>query len=433
MWLKFKASSIKEALLLARDRAGIAMLFIMPMFLILIMSLLQQSTITRLEENKTPLLVINYDQDTFGLNVIKGLKKAAFFDVHENIKGKIPSENELKQLVLSGKYRVGIIIHQNASEQLRLKIKKIIQNQFPESEGQLFENIYKDKKKQVDPKVEIYFDPIIKVDFKHAVTSALREFSASVEAKMIFEIYSELFHDMVDIQLKETEGFGHMVSFDEQYATGRKSRIIPNAVQHNVPAWTIFAMFFIVIPLAGNIIKERESGMSLRLKTMPGSNLAIIMGKVSVYFVVGILQAISMLLIGILILPVFGMPSLTIGSEIFPLILVTLSVSLAASGYGVLIGSIATTQEQSSIFGSISVVILAALGGIWVPTFMMSEMMNSVSKLSPLNWGLNAYYDIFLRNANTIEVMPYIIPLVLFTLGCIIVAWFYNRYKQSFL
>lgn len=430
MWLKFKASSIKETLLLVRDRAGLAMLFIMPMFLILIMSLLQQSTLTRLEEQKTPVLIINYDQDTFGLNVVKGLKEAAFFDVHETVNGKTPSENELKQLVLSGDYRVGIIIHQNASKELRLKIKKIIQDQFPESEGKLFDEVYQDD--QPLPEVEVLFDPVTKADFKHAVTSALREFSASVEAKMIFEIYSDLFNDLVDIKLKETKGFGHMINFDEKYATGKKSRIIPNAVQHNVPAWTIFAMFFIVIPLAGNIIKERESGMSLRLKTMPGSNLAIILGKVTIYFVVGIIQAISMLLIGILILPLFGMPALTIGSDALPLILVTLFVSLAASGYGVLIGSIATTQEQSSIFGSISVVILAALGGIWVPTFMMSAMMNSISKLSPLNWGLNAYYDIFLRNAGVQDVFPHMVSLFLFALGCILVAWLYNRYKRSF-
>ncbi len=81
MWLKFKASAIKETLLLFRDRAGLAMLFIMPMILILIMSLLQQSTLTMLEEQKTPVLIINHDDDTFGLSVVQGLKEATFFNV----------------------------------------------------------------------------------------------------------------------------------------------------------------------------------------------------------------------------------------------------------------------------------------------------------------------------------------------------------------
>jgi len=106
MWLKFKASSIKETLLLVRDRAGLAMLFIMPMILILIMSLLQQSTITMLEEQKTPILVINYDQDTFGLSIVQGLKDASFFNVFEKTDGNMPTEDILKQLVLEGNYRV---------------------------------------------------------------------------------------------------------------------------------------------------------------------------------------------------------------------------------------------------------------------------------------------------------------------------------------
>ncbi len=63
MWLKFKASVIKESLLLMRDKAGLAMLFVMPMALILIMSLLQESTLKKLEERHTPILVINNDND----------------------------------------------------------------------------------------------------------------------------------------------------------------------------------------------------------------------------------------------------------------------------------------------------------------------------------------------------------------------------------
>jgi ABC-2 type transport system permease protein len=127
----------------------------------------------------------------------------------------------------------------------------------------------------------------------------------------------------------------------------------------------------------------------------------------------------------------FGMPALKLGSSLFALLLVTISISLAASGYGILIGTIATSQEQSSIFGSISVVILAAIGGIWIPTFMMSKTMNFISNLSPLNWGLDAYYAIFLRNAGVSESLIYILSLVLFALTCMIASWLYNRFKSA--
>ena len=429
MWLKFKASTIKESLLLIRDKAGLAMLFIMPMMLILIMSLLQKSTMEKLEEQHIPVLVLNYDNDSLGTHIVDGLKQSEFFELSELVEGGKPTIQQLQRLVTSGEFRVGIVINKGASEALRNKIKYEIQQQFPEEEGDLFS--VSPNPNQPLSKIDVYFDPVTQSAFKQAVMSAMNEFFYAVQAKMVMEIYASMLYDIIGVELRQTADFKNMIDITEKFAAEEEKVIIPNSAQHNVPAWTIFAMFFIVIPLAGNIIKEGESGMSLRLRTMPGSNLAVILGKVSVYFIVGILQAAFMMLLGIYLLPLFGMPALKLGSGILALLLVTISISLAASGYGILIGTVATSQEQSSIFGSISVVILAAIGGIWVPIFMMSETMIKISKLSPLNWGLNAYYDIFLRNTSVSGIINYVFYLLLFSLSCILAAWLYNRYKNA--
>lgn len=44
-------------------------------------------------------------------------------------------------------------------------------------------------------------------------------------------------------------------------------------------------------------------------------------------------------------------------------------------GFGIAIGTVAKTQEQSAPFGATAVVILAAIGGVWVPVFMMPRVM----------------------------------------------------------
>ncbi|MCF6169790.1 MAG: ABC transporter permease [Bacteroidales bacterium] len=428
MWLKFKASSVKEMLLLFRDRAGLAMLFVMPMALILIMTLLQDSTFKILEEKQMSVLVLNYDADTFGINIVEGLKQSSVFDVVERLDGKAFDENAMKQQLMLGNYRIGIVIRKNATTALKNKIRLGIQAQFPVEEGPIFDLDSTDASDTAN--VKLYFDPITQSVFRQNIISALHEFSAAVEAKILFGIYADLFNDMLDIQLKPTQKLKNLVVFEQEYASTAINKIVPNAVQHNVPAWTIFAMFFIVIPLAGNLIKERQSGVAMRLKTMPGSEQAVVFGKGVVYFVVGILQAIFMLLIGFYVLPLFGMYSLKIDSHTLPaLALIIIATSMAATGYGIVIGTIATSQEQSSIFGSISVVILAALGGVWVPTFMMSEFMVTVSKLSPLNWGLNGFYDIFLRNANITEVLPYAASLTIFFLLCLLISRFYTKFK----
>jgi len=209
MWLKYIASTKKEALLLLRDKAGLAMLFIMPMALVFIMSLLQDSTLKKLEEQNTPVIVINQDTGSFGKSIVEGLETAGFFIVSQQINGKTPSEEDLRQLVNEGKYRVGIIIRPGATEALRQKIKYRIKQQFPEEERKLLDlGAISDT---TLPHVDVYFDPVTKSNFKHAVISALRQFSAGVVAEMVFDTYADLLNELVDIQLKQAGGFDEMI------------------------------------------------------------------------------------------------------------------------------------------------------------------------------------------------------------------------------
>ena len=50
---------------------------------------------------------------------------------------------------------------------------------------------------------------------------------------------------------------------------------------------------------------------------------------------------------------------------------VALSAILAATGYGILLGTVVRTYEQASMFGAISIVIASAVGGIMVPVWAM--------------------------------------------------------------
>ncbi len=418
---KLFATIKKEILILSRDKAGLAMLFIMPVFLVLVMTLLQDSTFKQLDEKQLPVLIINHDADTFGLRILECMKSSKFFKITEI--GNI-GKQDLIQKIEKGDYLIGIFINENATKQIRQSIQVKIQGQFPDEVGQLFE--YEDSLPG-QARVEIFFDPILKSSYKQSILGSLKHFSAMVEARLMFDIYSGLFKDLLDIELRPAGNFDDIVHFDEKYASGGTNQIIPNSVQHNVPAWTIFAMFFIVIPLASNIIKERHSGVSARLLTIAGSKLTSNLGKGVTYFIVGFIQAILMLLIGFFILPLFGLPSLQIGGNVLALFVVTIAVVMAATTYGIAIGNIATTEQQSSIFGSISVVILAAIGGVWVPTFMMSDLMLDLSKTSPLNWGLNAYYDILLRNSGLIDLLPGIALLLGFSFVCMFLSFLYSK------
>ncbi len=429
MILKFFASVRKEAILMLRDKAGLAILFVMPMALILIMTLLQDNTFKALEENKIEILLVNKDSGTLGKAIHKGLTEADFFQITDKLEDDTLTEKSAYKKVASGAYQMAIVIPEGATDYIQQVVTHKINTQLPGLQEPVEEDTKIDLTKGVN--VKIFFDPVTKNSFKQSVHSALKEFTSKIEAEMAFNIYGKLFKDMFEIEVQQPESFSSIITFTEEYATNLNSKIIPNSVQHNVPAWTLFAMFFIVIPLAGNIIKERESGNVLRLKTMPGSYTAVLLGKLSIYLIICIIQAALMIAIGVYILPLFGLPSLMLGTNLFALFIIVLAAALAATGFGVAIGSIATSHDQASIFGAVSTVILAALGGIWVPVFIMPEVMQQISILSPLNWALNGFYDIFLRDSGTLDIMPYVIKLMIFCIVSIGVSYFYNKFNRS--
>jgi len=174
------ASIKKELLLLSRDRAGLAMLFLMPVFLVLVMTLLQDSTFKKLNEKQLPILIVNHDADTFGINIVKGLNSANFFKVSED---NNLSKKELEKQIEKGNYLIGIIINENSTNLIKNSIKQKIQNQFPEEVGELFEM---DGNETDQVKVEIFFDPVLKNSYKQSILGALKQFSAMVEAKLMF-------------------------------------------------------------------------------------------------------------------------------------------------------------------------------------------------------------------------------------------------------
>src|SRR5690606_39895070 len=115
----------------------------------------------------------------------------------------------------------------------------------------------------------------------------------------------------------------------------------------NVPAWILFGIFFIVVPLGINIVKEKNLGTNIRIRTSPVSYATIISGKIITYLVICLIQFVVMLLIARFLFPSLGLIPFKPRSELFPLIIVVIFSSLAAFGLGMLIGTVMTAQEQS--------------------------------------------------------------------------------------
>jgi ABC-2 type transport system permease protein len=422
--MRFLYLVYKDTLLMRRDRAGLVLMFLMPLILVLVMTVLQDNTFKAVSETKIDLLILNKDRDKFGNTIEKELNKKDIFKIFNKIDKKPLTRKGLKKAVAKGRYKIGLFIPEGVTKAIRQLIRQAVLSAFQEMPSP-------PKKPDSDMEVLIYIDPVTKESYKVSMMSSIRELAAEIKQEFIlaevFGIVKEMF-EMPPINLQINED---IITLKTEYAMDKESAIMPNSVQHNVPAWTLFAMFFIVISLAGNMINERNEGSYLRLLTTPVSFYLIISSKILVYYVICLVQFILMLMMGLYILPLIHMPALEIGGNIFALFLITSACALAAVGYSVLIGVVATTYHQVSTFGAISVVIMSAIGGIWVPVFAMPKFMQVVSTISPLNWGMDGFYTIFIRNGDITAIFPNTTLLILFALACITGAVGYNRFIKA--
>src|SRR6267378_2025688 len=158
----------------------------------------------------------------------------------------------------------------------------------------------------------------------------------------------------------------------------------PSSVQQNVPAWLIFGMFFVVMPISSLFIVERREGTLARL--------------------VSLRVPFSMLLAGRTLVPWFGGETLALPVRWDLLAEVTACTSFAAIGWGLLVAVCSRTLEQATVIGGVGNILAAAVGGIMVPRFVMPEAMQKLSEVSPMAWALDAFHAVILRQGGAADI-----------------------------
>ena len=197
---------------------------------------------------------------------------------------------------------------------------------------------------------------------------------------------------------------------------------VPSSVQQNVPAWLLFAMFFIAIPLSTTWVQERQQGTYGRLRSMGLSAPALLSGKLLPYVGINLLQVVLMLAVGVYLVPLLGGDRLTLGASWPALGLMAAAVSFASVCYALLIANLVATSEQATIFTGAANLLMAAVGGIMVPRFLMPPLMQSLSDWSPMAWGLDGFLDVFLRQGGVVMIAPPALKLCLFGFACLAAA-----------
>lgn len=389
-WIIF----FQELRLLISDRQALALLFIMPLALIVFLTLALQDVYQAKVGKKMILNVISQEKCDDGSscsNLIAQLKRFNYEIIFT------------KDQPPAGQADLVLVMPTDTSA----TIKKL-EEQKPLLKGE---------------SLELLFDPMIDQSARALVEGHLM---LSLQAILIERLQKELRGTPLEERLVDVSRFEGLL---DKKAIG--GIVLPNPIQQTVPAWALFGMFFIVIPLTNSMIRDRRSGVFKRLLSFPVSKWHLVLGKILPFLFINFLQFTIMFMVGYILLPRMTGLSLPLDFSVTGMLLVTLVCSMAATSYGLLVSCFAKTSEQAHAFGAFSIVILAILGGVMVPRFIMPEFMQSASMISPLYWGLESYLDLTVRKLPLVAVLPKILLLAAFSMIITVISSLSFRWSEE--
>ena len=408
--LKIITTTAKEFLLLLRDRTGLLILFLMPAILVVVITLVQENVMELTGQKKTQVLFLDLDQGDLGRSLQAQLKTGNLELVVWD--EKVKDMAAIEKAVADGDYQVGIVIPKGAS------------SRFQEAAARLFQQGQEPKNPaaSMTTPLHLFLDPGVMAGLRSGVTAQLQmaltviaqEAKITMLGKTLQKTMASLHvppeaAPLIGDRLPALFSQPLLTLTERQDKAQTSEKSLYNPVQQNVPAWALFGMFFTAIPIAGSILQERKSGIWVRLMALPVSPLVLFAGKIVAYMGVCLCQFLLITLIGAFLFPLIGLPAFTVSLNLPAVLLTVLCSSLAACGYGIFLGMVCNSYEQASTVGATSVVAAAAIGGVMVPVYAMPHMMQRLSIISPLNWGLTAFQDLLLRG--------YSLPAILDDLG----------------
>ncbi len=362
---KLKELIRKELLILLRDRQTIPLLFLMPVALIFFLSLaLQGVYVDKVTGHQISLVLENTSRAPKALQLEKRISSNKLIRVIARPKGY---DND--KLFEYSKAHAAVLIPDGFDEGTK--------------------------------PVEIQFDPVLDAGYK----IALRSLIASLTAEVVLGV------DDIDVLV------ANLV-----IEKTKKNTQFPSPLQQSVPGWSIFAMFFIAIPMSIGFLREKNNGTLQRIFTYPVSGHLVALGKLIPYYLINLIQFVLMLAVGFYVMPQFTGLTFNLGEHPWHLAPITMVVAAASTGFGVLVAALARTPEQSSTLAATGAVLAGVFGGIMVPHVVMPQFMKTLAMISPMYWAHQAYLDVFLRGASFSYLLPKLVILTIFALTCFYIA-----------
>ncbi len=357
----------KEWIVLRRDPFGLGVLFLMPALFILVMSLALQDVMDRRRTDIREVLWLDQDGSYFAAELLDRVSGQSPLQFR-----RIEGEAGLQQLG-TGYAVASVLIPPGLTQRLD-----------PDAEG---------------PLLTLAFDPVLDTPSRARLTAEIQGNLLGLKAEYLAEDLLGLPQAEAELMRKALRPEGVALDIRGLPRQQDHPAALPDATQQSVPAWIVFAMFFVIMPLSTSVIGERGTGTLQRLAMINATPATLLLAKVPLYLGITLLQATLMLAIGMWLVPLLGGAPLHLNSPLWALLPITLATGFAAIGVALLIATVARSAVQATTIGGAANLLMAAVSGIMVPRAVMPDSLQLIGSVSPMAWAVDGYWDIILRQS----------------------------------
>ncbi|MBW7885381.1 MAG: ABC transporter permease [Caldilineaceae bacterium] len=178
-----------------------------------------------------------------------------------------------------------------------------------------------------------------------------------------------------------------------------------------VPAMIgIILQYLTTMLTATSIVRERERGTIEQLIVTPLRSWELMVGKLAPYVLLAFLNTLEVLTVGIFL---FGVP---INGNVFLLLLLTALFLVTTLGIGLLISTVANTQQEAMLTTMFTILPSIFLSGFFFPLAAMPVWLQIISYAIPLRYFLIIARGIVLKGVGVPAIQTEIIALTIFAL-----------------
>ncbi len=325
----------KEVLHILRDKRSLAILLLIPLILVLLFGFALTTDIS-----KVPIAVLDNSKDSISTKLIERINASEYFYINKNAKS-IDGANELLK---AGVVKAILVMPSNLEESLRKGALSQIRISANSSDPNESTNI------------KFYLESIIR-------TQILESFRAEKLNPEIFMQINFLYNPM----LKSAYNF--------------------------VPGVMGLILFIVCTMMtAVGIVREKELGSMEVLLVSPLKPIYIILAKVMPYFILSFIIICMILLLAKYLL---GVPN---NGSVMLLMALSFVYCILGLSMGILISTIANTQQTAMFLSSTFVILLISLlSGMIFPIENMPKLLQIISNIVPARWYISAVRDIMLK------------------------------------